>query len=147
LEIKINRGSNVCFITPAKNPEKRPTAREALLQPFIEKHHRRNNPLKIHPELRRKIHDSIKQFISYSLFKKIIFQMIASRYPAKEILDLTQIFTEIDTTGEGTVSFSDFKVLFLENQYSDAELRSMFDLIVSVKKHRFRHFDYTHDSL
>jgi serine/threonine protein kinase len=120
-----------------KTPAKRPTAKEALTQQFIEKHHRRDILLKADPELRMKIHDSMVQFISCSLFKKVIFQMIASRYPAKEILDLTHIFTDMDTTRRGTLSFSEFKLLLLEYRYTDTKLRSMFDCIVSIENHVF----------
>ena len=122
-----------------KTPAKRPTANEALTQHFIERHYRRDALLKADPELRLKIHDSIKRFVSYSVFKKVILQMIASRYPAKEILDLTQIFTDIDITRRGTISFAEFKGLFLERSYKDTELRSMFNLIVSIANNLFSH--------
>jgi serine/threonine protein kinase len=118
-----------------KIPENRPTARKALAQEFIVRHYNQNDPLENNTELKTKIHDSIKQFIRSSLFRKVIFQMIASRYPAEEILDLTHIFTFLDTSRRGTLSFSDFKLLLLSFHYHDSELRSMFDCIVSNECH------------
>ena len=63
--------------------------------------------------------------------------MIASRYPAKDILDLTHIFADVDITRRGTISLSEFKGLFLESPYQDTELRSMFNCIVSIGNHLF----------
>jgi serine/threonine protein kinase len=122
-----------------KTPAKRPTAKEALTHQFIKRNYQCNDLLKADPELRLKIHDGIKKFISYSVFKKVILQMIARRYPAKEILDLTHIFTDIDITRRGTISFGEFKGLFVEFSYKDTELRSMFNLIVSIGNHFFSH--------
>jgi serine/threonine protein kinase len=122
-----------------KTPAKRPTAKEALTHQFIKRNYQCNDLLKADPELRLKIHDSITQFVSYSVFKKVILQMIASRYPAKEILDLTHIFADIDTTRRGTLSFAEFKGLFVERSYKDTELRSMFNHIVSIANHLVSH--------
>jgi serine/threonine protein kinase len=112
-------------------PERRPTAKEALQHNFILKQEWMS-PHKIDLEILSKLHDCIQRFIRSSHFKKIILQMIASRYPSEEILDLTHIFTGFDSSGEGVLYFSDFKAMLSVFHYSELELQSMFGCIVSV---------------
>ena len=86
-----------------------------------------------------KIHESIQRFFHSTDLRKIILQRIASRYPANEILDLTHLFTNLDTTEEGVLYFSDFTAILADFSYSDAELKDIFGCIVR------RIFEGVHD--
>jgi calcium-dependent protein kinase len=110
-------------------PERRPTAKEALQHNFIQRQGSISSP-KNDSGVLNKLHDSIQRFIASSDFRKIILQMIASRYPSEEILDLTHIFTGFDSNNEGVLYFSDFKALLSGFHHSELELQEMFGRIV-----------------
>jgi serine/threonine protein kinase len=115
-----------------RTPEKRPTAKQALQHSFIQKYFRLSCRMSQDSILLSKIHESIQRFIHGTDFRKIILQMIASRYLANEILDLTHIFTKYDTTGEGVLYFPDFKAIFSNYDHNDAELKDIFGSIVRI---------------
>jgi serine/threonine protein kinase len=120
-------------------PEQRLTAKEALQHDFIQKYHQLSCLERESFVLLFKIHESIQRFLHSTDLRKIILQRIASRYPANEILDLTHLFTNLDTTGEGALYFSDFITILADFSYSDSELKDIFGCIVRTI------FDGVHD--
>jgi serine/threonine protein kinase len=114
-----------------RNPEKRPTAKEALQDDFILTHHRLTMSENLDSDLILSIYACMKRFVESSVYKKSILLMIASRYPPEEILHLTHLFTQLDKSGEGVIYFSDFQQFLSDFEDTDCELKVLFNCIVS----------------
>ena len=74
--------------------------------------------------------------------KKIALNVIAHRSSTNDIIQLRKAFDQFDTANNGVISFDEFKeALKDQSQYSDEDIKSMFDSIdvnhVSVLEHSF----------
>lgn len=111
-----------------RNPDDRPTAKEALKHKFIQNRSKLSNKSP-NPDVVRNIPNSMLHFGESSNLKKIALQIIASRSSSDEIFELRQLFDEYDKSCDGSLSYSDFKDCLSRLNYSDAELKSIFSQV------------------
>lgn len=83
------------------DPVKRPTASEILNHPWMTSKVS-TEPLKLNV-------GSLKNFCSYSKLKKIAVTLIATQLQEKDILELGNLFKQIDKNGDGTLSLEELK--------------------------------------
>jgi serine/threonine protein kinase len=116
-----------------RNPEDRPTAKEALRHKFIQNRSKLSKKPP-DPEITGNIPGSMMQYGECSDFKKTALQIIASRSSSDEIFELRQLFNEYDKSCDGSLSFSEFTDCLSQMNYTDAELKSMFAGVVRVTR-------------
>ncbi len=114
-----------------RNPDNRPTAKEALKHKFIQNRSKLSSEPP-NPDIVRNIPGSMLHFGESSNLKKIALQIIASRSSSDEIFELRQVFDEYDKSCDGSLSYSDFKDCLSRLNFTDAELKSMFDQVVRI---------------
>ena len=106
-------------------PDKRPTASQILEHPWL-KWKSSVEPLKIN-------YGSLKTFCSYSKIKKLAVTLVATQLQEKDIVELGNIFKQIDKNGDGMISLEELKIA-LETQKEKAtltELKKLMDCIDS----------------
>lgn len=83
------------------DPAKRPTASDILGHPWLNTKSS-SEPLKINV-------GSFKNFCSYSKLKKVAVTLIATQLQEKDIIELGQLFKQIDKNGDGILTFDELK--------------------------------------
>ena len=114
-----------------KDPDKRMVARAASEHPFIKNTNQSAIPAP-DPELIQKVKSNFVRYADSSDFKKIALMVIAKKSTSEEIFELRNVFSEFDTGHDGTISFDEFKQALLQTEYSEEEVESIFNSIVSI---------------
>jgi calcium-dependent protein kinase len=109
-----------------KDPMERLTAKAALKHPFIMKRTRLSTNVP-DPQLADNIKTKLQRYVDSSDFKKIALLAIANRMSSEEIVELRKVFSEFDTSSEGTISKEEFNVaLFKHGKHTEDEIESLF---------------------
>jgi len=93
----------------SKQPGDRPTAEQALADPWFEKalsDERLNQPMKIAPFMR----DRLKQFVGMNKLKKHALNVIATQLTEQEIGHLKKVFSAIDDDGNGVITLDELRM-------------------------------------
>ena len=114
-----------------KDPNKRLVARAASEHPFIKNTTQSAIPAP-DPELTQKVKSNFVRYADSSDFKKIALMVIAKKSNSEEILELRHVFSEFDTGNDGTISYDEFKQALIQTEYSEEEIESIFNSIVSI---------------
>ena len=104
--------------------EKRPTASEALKHPWLRDS---ASPFPIKPK--SVIYDSLKEFSSFSMFKKVVIDMIAFSMNTKDLEDSTQWFKVIDKDNSGSISLQEFRDALKDRGVKEDMISKVFDQI------------------
>ena len=106
------------------DPEKRPTASEALNHPWLRDS---ASPFPLKPK--SIIYDSLKEFSSFSMFKKVVIDMIAFSMNTKDLEDSTQWFKVIDKDNSGSISLQEFRDALKDRGIKEDMIAEVFEQI------------------
>jgi serine/threonine protein kinase len=117
------------------DPKERPTADEALHLPWLQ-----NDVDMVAPELDSMdlVQASMQSFSTYGTLKKLALMVIAHKSTSDEIGFLRRVFDKYDTTNDGVIAFTEFRDALHDYDYSEEELTSMFEGIVSRTVNKWR---------
>ena len=104
-----------------KDPDKRPTANEVMEHLWIKKHLKKRDSNLINKDTL----GTLKEFAKKNALQKEIYYFLAKIHKEKEILNLKQLFNELDTDNSGCLSMVEirkgFKSLGIDINESDLE--------------------------
>ena len=104
-----------------KDPDKRPTANEVMEHLWIKKHLKKRDSNLINKDTL----GTLKEFAKKNALQKEIYYFLAKIHNEKEILNLKQLFNELDTDNSGCLSMVEirkgFKSLGIDINESDLE--------------------------
>lgn len=112
-----------------RNPDARPTAKEALKHNFIQNRAQQLSKKPLNSDIAHNLSGSMLHYGESSNLKKIALQVIATRSSSDEIFELRQLFREYDKSCDGSLSYSDFKDCLSRLNFTDAELKAMFSQV------------------
>jgi len=108
-----------------KNPEERPTAKEATKHTFIR--NRKKLPKQVPSDkLLCDVPINMVRYADCSDFKRIAMQVIASRSSSDEIFELRRVFAQYDKNMDGSLTFEEFKECLSQFNYTEKEVESIF---------------------
>jgi len=70
------------------------------------------------------------QYAESGEFKRVVMNVIAKKATTEDILELRNIFNEFDGDGDGTITFTEFKKALAQSNFTDDEIRSIFQKLV-----------------
>ena len=111
------------------DPEDRLTAVQANEESWLKKI---DHPDKLSEEFVKDLHKIVKYHASSSLMKKIGLLIIAHNSSTFELHKLRKLFREYDINNDGKITFEDFRASIQEFGYSDNEVKSYFQKLVSI---------------
>eukprot|EP00560_Eucampia_antarctica_P008499 CAMPEP_0197826320 /NCGR_PEP_ID=MMETSP1437-20131217/3295_1 /TAXON_ID=49252 ORGANISM="Eucampia antarctica, Strain CCMP1452" /NCGR_SAMPLE_ID=MMETSP1437 /ASSEMBLY_ACC=CAM_ASM_001096 /LENGTH=330 /DNA_ID=CAMNT_0043426709 /DNA_START=421 /DNA_END=1413 /DNA_ORIENTATION=- len=107
------------------DPDDRPTAAEAQSSVWLNK--RFDASIRsVTEDVMDHVQISLEMFSSYTTLKKLALMVIAHKSTSEEIGLLRKAFSKYDTTGDGTITFPEFKESLAEYAYKEEELEIMF---------------------
>jgi calcium-dependent protein kinase len=103
------------FVTCLLNPDttKRPTAKQAQLDPWIQIYGKRDAKAGNH--LNPKICQALVEFKEYSDMRKILCEVLSFTLLPEQIADLRMEFEKVDPEGEGEISLSTLKQVLIDS--------------------------------
>jgi len=114
-----------CMSLLTYDPVKRPSAAEALQNPWL----RKNAPLATRqPSVQdmKRIQNALVQSAQNGKLKKVAAMMIAYKSSTKSLKGLRDAFNAIDTNNNGTVSYSEFQNVLMDCNVTDDEVKEIF---------------------
>jgi calcium-dependent protein kinase len=114
------------------NSDDRMSAKEALNHPWLKSNTdwSREKPSS---ESMTNVKANLVRYADSPEFKKLALLVIAKKSTSEEIFELRRIFDEMDTENTGTVTYEEFRTALQDLNYSDSEIKSMFDRIDFVR--------------
>ena len=112
------------------DPAQRLTAKAAMSHSFVTNSNMLC-PVKPDPSFSPKVVRNLLRYSKSNIFKKIALFLVARKMTPDEILDLRMIFSEFDTSHDGTISFEEFKAALAQYHYTEEKLATIFRSIVS----------------
>eukprot|EP00590_Aulacoseira_subarctica_P010604 CAMPEP_0172415214 /NCGR_PEP_ID=MMETSP1064-20121228/1683_1 /TAXON_ID=202472 /ORGANISM="Aulacoseira subarctica , Strain CCAP 1002/5" /LENGTH=548 /DNA_ID=CAMNT_0013152127 /DNA_START=66 /DNA_END=1712 /DNA_ORIENTATION=+ len=117
------------------DPKKRPTASQALTFSWVNfkklscsSSSSSNNNKKLDPKIIMQVKHNLEIFSAAVTIKKLGFIYIAHRSSKEQVLHLRQLFCDFDDESQdGMMTFEDFKKTLAHTNYSDAEIRRIFN--------------------
>jgi len=107
-----------------KSVSKRYTAIQAYNHPWVRQQvENENKNVTVPPE----VIDNLQSFLESKALKKAILLYVAQQIPENEIVNLKQLFVKMDTNGNGSLSFDEFKESFEEFQKNAIYIRKKLD--------------------
>lgn len=116
------------------NPAKRPSAARAKKHTWIQGRRRSISAEAQRGKLRESysedhIAENLLKYAASSKLRKIALMVVAHRADNEAIRDLREAFRSIDTAGEGTITFEEFRVVLERAGISESSIRSTFDAV------------------
>ncbi|KAL3693098.1 hypothetical protein R1sor_006749 [Riccia sorocarpa] len=105
-----------------RDPLKRPTAREALMHPWIQE-----GGMGPDVPLDPLVQTRLKRFSAMNKLKKLAIRVIVESLPAEEISGLKELFEMVDTDSSGTITFEELRAALrrLGSLLQDAEIHEL----------------------
>jgi len=107
------------------DPDKRPTAAEALKDPWL----RKNAPLSARrpgQEAMTKVQNALVHSAQDSKLKKVAAMMIAYKSSNESLKELRDAFDAVDANNHGTITFWEFRAVLRDCNFTDDELKVIF---------------------
>lgn len=110
------------------DPEKRPTAEEALKSPFLSKAEEfyKQNSLRSRTLAMNLVQATMEQYASYSTLKKLALVVIAHKSTSEEVGFLRSMFENYDRSHLGVVNLEEFKDALKDYDYTNEEAERLF---------------------
>jgi calcium-dependent protein kinase len=119
------------------NPSKRPSAVEALRDPWLE-----GAKEKLRKSIDQSFVDEVrKNMIRYAdstAFRKLALNVVAKRSTSDEIFELRKVFDEFDPDHTGFLTIHQFKMVLKEQDFPDEDIEEIFRKVVGVHDCLFR---------
>ncbi|CAB9509998.1 MAP kinase-activated protein kinase 2 (Fragment) [Seminavis robusta] len=108
-------------------PDKRPSAAEALADPWLRKWDFDCSGFAPEVAMMDKVQATIQTYSGYGKLKKIALMLIAYRSSSEEIGSLRFMWDVFDKKHDGEVTLEEFKAVLVAYEYSDEEFERMFN--------------------
>lgn len=105
------------------NPHHRPTAEDALKAEWLQG---RESTGKVSTATMEGIRRNIIDYSKNNRFKKLALMVVAHRSSINEVMVLRNAFRKFDKDQDGVISFSEFKRVLAETDYTDEDLHNIF---------------------
>lgn len=118
------------------NPTRRPTAVSVLHSYWLRTASVQAERTALNATEMNKMCSSLAQYADEAKLKRVALMLIAHRSSTEEIVKLRDIFEAYDTSGDGVISFDEFRKALMESkmQLSRSAIRTLFDKLVSNNK-------------
>ena len=104
-----------------KNPSERINAQEVLDDPWLKENKVVNN-------FNIEITQNLKKFLVRNTFQKIVFAYLATQCSEKDIINIKNLFLELDKNHDGHLSYEEFSEIF-KGRASNEEIKNIMNSI------------------